>query len=195
MLMGVTSWELGALRVPLIMVPDTFAAGWNGIALVLGRSNLCSTWICASNLGSSLPYKTQPSHLCWITESSWKKPWIKSRARQTLMAGVAAAAVACAHTGKENRIYTITRVVCAAEGICRRAMPHRTMVSALWIMVRYLLFCSPWTPLCLSFIGLEFRVSGARGSGTGNGNCRDIAASGVRATGFGEEMQQPLIRK
>jgi hypothetical protein len=24
MLMGVTSWELGALRVPLIMVPDTY---------------------------------------------------------------------------------------------------------------------------------------------------------------------------
>jgi hypothetical protein len=24
MLMGVTSWELGVLRVPLIMVPDTF---------------------------------------------------------------------------------------------------------------------------------------------------------------------------
>jgi hypothetical protein len=26
MLMGVTSWELGVLRVPLIMVPDTIAS-------------------------------------------------------------------------------------------------------------------------------------------------------------------------
>jgi hypothetical protein len=29
MLMGVTSWELGALRVPLIMVPDKYVWEYN----------------------------------------------------------------------------------------------------------------------------------------------------------------------
>jgi hypothetical protein len=38
MLMGVTSWELGALRVPLIMVPDSSRNGMNSAVFLSERS-------------------------------------------------------------------------------------------------------------------------------------------------------------
>jgi hypothetical protein len=44
MLMGVTSWELGALRVPLIMVPDKNAllnASKSDCKVLLFRSDFC----------------------------------------------------------------------------------------------------------------------------------------------------------
>jgi hypothetical protein len=40
MLMGVTSWELGVLRVPLIMVPDNRPTRWQG-----GRPSLTINYI------------------------------------------------------------------------------------------------------------------------------------------------------